>query len=70
VGARLDHSPELLFTLRQVDPRQLVGAAARGAVKSIKPAKNQLAEDGLANIFGIELEARKAPRGKPRRATR
>jgi uncharacterized Zn finger protein len=69
VGARLDHAPELLFALRQVDHRALVGAAARGAAKSVKPAKNQLAPEGLSDIFGIELEVseRKPPRPRARR---
>jgi hypothetical protein len=61
IGARLDHAPELLFTLRQVDHRALVGAAARGATRAAAPAKNQLATDGLSDIFGIELEAAARP---------
>lgn len=74
VGARLDHAPELLFRLRQVDHRALVGAAARGAASataSAAPAGRRLAADALSDVFGIELDApvskrKPAPRRSPR----
>ena len=57
VGARLDHAPELLFTLRGVDGPDLVAAAGRaGALASAAPAEGAVAAEHLADIFGIELE--------------
>ena len=32
IGARFDSKPELLFTLRQVDPAELLSKAGRGVV--------------------------------------
>ena len=55
VGARLDSSPELLFTLRGVSADELLGGAA---LPSRAPSASRvLATDGLAALFGIELEA-------------
>ncbi len=57
VGVRLDQQPELLFTLRKVDARELVARAgaglplpkqAPGSAKVLDPAK-------IAGIFGIEM---------------
>ncbi len=57
VGARLDHAPELLFTLRGVDGAELVAAAGRaGALASAAPADGAIGKEHLAEIFGIELE--------------
>ena len=60
VGARLDHSPELLFLLRGVDPAELISkASAAEAVRQTAPvdAARTLAEKDLADVFGIELAA-------------
>jgi uncharacterized Zn finger protein len=59
VGARLDHQPELLFKLRQVDHLELITeAAGAGAIaKSTKPRKKTIAASELADVFGVELEA-------------
>jgi uncharacterized Zn finger protein len=69
VGARLDHAPELLFTLRGVDGAELVAAAGKaGALANAAPAAGAIGGEHLAEIFGIEMEAA-APRGpKPRGA--
>jgi uncharacterized Zn finger protein len=57
VGARLDHAPELLFTLRGVDGADLIAEAARvGQGAAAQPGANGLAADQLEDIFGIELE--------------
>jgi len=65
VGARLDAQPELLFTLRGVDAADLVAVAAAGApLARNAPARGKvLADDGLAELFGIELA--KAPARRP-----
>ena len=56
VGARLDHAPELLFTLRQVSLDELV-ASALAELPAAAPSGRLLADDGLAALFGIELAA-------------
>ena len=58
VGARLDHAPELLFTLRGVDGAELVAAAGKsGTLASAAPAEGAMGKEHLAEIFGIEMEA-------------
>ncbi|MHB8877797.1 MAG: SWIM zinc finger family protein [Myxococcaceae bacterium] len=58
VGARLDHEPELLFVLRGVDGADLVGAAGKGGMIGKKAkGKHTLEAEGLAGIFGIELDS-------------
>lgn len=78
VGARLDERPELLFTLRAVDPLELLGAAVSGParLKAPLPAGGRvLAGADLSGIFGIDLDTAAGPdvpavprRGKPRKA--
>jgi len=59
VGARLDHEPELLFTVRGVDPIEMVAAAIdqpTGAGKAGKSAKGRvLKTDELSSVFGIDI---------------
>jgi uncharacterized Zn finger protein len=66
VGARLDHAPELLFTLRQVSLHELL-AAAVSELPAAPTAARVLASDGLGALFGIEL-ADAAPPATPLRA--
>jgi len=59
VGARLDHAPELLFTLRNVDQSDLISEAATAAnidraLTGTSPAGIDTGE--LSELFGIELE--------------
>lgn len=65
IGARLDHQPELIFTLRNVDQQDLIASA--GSVLSKKgkrPAGAKvLASDDLSEMFGIEM----APTTTPKR---
>ena len=58
VGARLDHSPELLFVLRGVNHEELVdvSAAVTGAAKG-GTSRRRIATTGLADVFGIEMAA-------------
>jgi uncharacterized Zn finger protein len=59
VGARLDHQPELLFTLRQVDHLELIteaGAATAQAGKRAAGRAKTIAAGDLADVFGIEVE--------------
>jgi uncharacterized Zn finger protein len=66
IGARFDRSPELLFSLRGVDPDELVERAAAGTrrITSRDGARKLLPSSALSDIFGIAIEA--APRKPPR----
>jgi uncharacterized Zn finger protein len=60
VGVRLDHSPELLFVLRQVNQNDLIAKAGQDvalAAKGTATARRLEDSDGLAEMFGIELAA-------------
>jgi uncharacterized Zn finger protein len=73
VGARFDAQPELFFTLRQVDSKDLISAAAGAeglAVTAPRGSAPELADADLSGIFGIELEPhdvvpRRGARPKP-----
>lgn len=56
VGARLDHRPELLFTLRGVKHEDLVTEAVRGVTRKKKSAEALAVDDAaLGDLFGIDL---------------
>jgi uncharacterized Zn finger protein len=57
IGARLDHQPELLFTLRKVDQQDLIARAGSDlSKKRKKPAGAKvLVSDDLSEMFGIEI---------------
>jgi uncharacterized Zn finger protein len=60
VGAKLDHSPELLFTLRNVDHLELIGQAV--AAENLDFAFAGASEEALqsadlSEMFGIELDS-------------
>ena len=57
IGARLDHQPELLFTLRKVDQQDLLARAGSDLSKTRKgPAGAKVLEsDDLSGMFGIEM---------------
>jgi uncharacterized Zn finger protein len=62
VGARLDQSPELLFTLRSVNHEELITQAATAtdlAGKTVA-AGPELAESEIGAVFGIELDPQTA----------
>jgi uncharacterized Zn finger protein len=57
VGARLDHDPDLLFTLRGVDRSELVSTGADLSItEAAAGSERVLAGDDLAALFGLELE--------------
>ena len=67
VGARLDQQPELLFTLRHVDAKDLVQVADAGLVATRKaPKAAKVLDDSLlADVFGLEMaHATHAPPAK------
>jgi len=55
VGSRLDAEPELLFTLRGVDPQDLVDVDAAEAAPTRASGGSELVGD-LSEIFGIEID--------------
>jgi uncharacterized Zn finger protein/DNA-binding transcriptional regulator YiaG len=76
VGNRLDRQPNLLFTLRGVDPEELIaeGLVLPAAADSTTPT---LPDDRLGALFGIDLDTpapqaappgrRRAPQGRGRK---
>ena len=57
VGARLDHEPELLFTLRGVDPTEMVEAAIDQPTGAGKSRKGRVLEtDELSSVFGVDID--------------
>ena len=71
VGNRLDTSPELLFTLRNVDHLELVSqAVAEGNLDRTLDAgdENSLAGSDLGEMFGIEIDDSGATGKKAARA--
>ena len=57
VGARLDHQPELLFTLCNVDAKELIQAAGSGlATKRTAPEFAKVLDDAfLGDVFGLDM---------------
>ena len=69
VGHRLDSEPELLFRLRGVDPQELVsqGLSLSGALQGA--AGEQIGEDSLGGIFGIEIDDAKPVASSTKKAS-
>jgi uncharacterized Zn finger protein len=61
VGSRLDHQPELLFTLRQIDHMELIAQAAEVGVRPIAGQKKTIKTSDLADVFGIEFDESPPP---------
>jgi uncharacterized Zn finger protein len=68
VGARLDARPELLFGLRGVDGSELIARAGRElSLAKVGPRPERaLAEEGLSELFGIDLAEAPASIRPPR----
>lgn len=54
IGHRLDSQPELLFTLRGVDPQELIASEIQ--LPQADTTSSTLADDQLSDIFGIDLD--------------
>ena len=74
VGARLDHQPEMLFTLRGVEPVELIAAAVTDVPTTKKSGRRRLLKtEDMSSVFGIDLalgaasEGDEAPRHTRRR---
>jgi uncharacterized Zn finger protein len=63
IGARLDETPQLLFTLRKVDEKDLIAKAGKGLPMSSHAPKTgrALKDTELADVFGIEMAEIPAP---------
>ena len=63
IGARLDHQPELLFLLRQVDASELLSSSGAGLAGALAPAASErvLVSDDLATLFGVEMDVAASP---------
>ena len=70
VGSRLDKQPELLFTLRKVDPQELVSqAVSAGNLESeLAGESSTLGDQDLGALFGIELDLTAPTSKSPTRA--
>ena len=55
IGARLDETPELFFTLRGIDPNSIVAAEVVDAITD--GAESELADADLGDVFGISIDA-------------
>ena len=77
-GHRLDHQPDLLFLLRDVDAAELI--ATEIALPGREVTSDVLADEALSDIFGIDLDSEddtfavpKVPKkkaAKPKQSTR
>jgi uncharacterized Zn finger protein len=57
VGARLDHSPELIFKLREVDEKDLIAKAEKSVplAKRAPAAEKIVVNEDLSALFGVEM---------------
>jgi uncharacterized Zn finger protein len=72
IGSRLDHQPELLFTLRDVDHRDLVSNLGQNMSMSrpMRGSANILETDNMAALFGIDIPATEEPSVGPSSPTK
>lgn len=72
IGARLDHQPELLFTLRGVDHLELIAEAGDVVAGQAGDGDPGVAFEDISGIFGIDLDdspaAPAAAKAKPKTA--
>ncbi len=73
IGARLDSKPELFFTLRGVEVKDLVSGAVKDKTsemlkKARKKSPKVMADSDLSEIFGIDLDIKETPAPKKTRA--
>ncbi len=67
VGARLDHQPELLFLLRNVDHEELISAELKIQTTTAgKGKRRRLAGADLSDVFGVEMDEPIKPSRKKR----
>ena len=67
VGARLDHAPETLFTLRGVDASEMVADAIGKPPTTRRKGRGRvLAADDIASVFGLDIDLGDETGKKPR----
>jgi uncharacterized Zn finger protein len=66
VGARLDHQPELLFRLRQVNEQELVTGAGTELTAARPTVSNVLPAEDLAEVFGMDFGSAPPAAASPR----
>jgi uncharacterized Zn finger protein len=67
IGARFDHQPELLFTLRQVKASDLLAKAGAGITAQAAVSERTLATDDIGALFGLEMDGGQPVTPKPAR---
>lgn len=67
VGNRLDSRPELLFTLRNVDANELI-AGDFSLPDSVAGAGKTIADDRIADIFGVDIDIASRKKSSVKRA--
>ena len=72
VGARLDQSPEMLFTLREVDAKDLVSQAGVGMPnQNLKTGGVEILDDAmLGDVFGLEMDEESQVEAKKAKTSR
>jgi uncharacterized Zn finger protein len=65
IGARFDHQPELLFTLRQVDAADLLARAGSGVATATAASERTLTGEDVGALFGLEMDDVKPPPAAP-----
>lgn len=71
VGARLDREPALLFTLRGVDPAEMVAAAVAQPTGAGRARKGRvLQSDELSSVFGVDIDMEGMSSGEATTAAR
>ena len=57
VGGRLDHEPEMLFTLRGVEPAEMIAAAIGDVPTTRKRGRGRILKtDDVSAVFGIDVD--------------
>jgi uncharacterized Zn finger protein len=70
-GTRLDHQPELLFLLRNVDHDELITAELDlQTATSGKGKRRRLVSPDLSDVFGVEIEESREPGSNKRSVTK
>ncbi len=65
IGARLDHQPDLLFHLRDVDHTDLIAAVTLPQTTLPPASANILEADDMAALFGLDMAAEPPPAEEP-----
>jgi uncharacterized Zn finger protein len=73
VGARLDESPMMFFTLRNVNVEELISDAIEGKTKSMlgkagRKSRRVLEDDDITSMFGVEVESTESKDVKGRKS--